>query len=58
MIGLAFFLVGAAAILSSLLTMGLGFVAVATMPQRRFAEPTGSAIDMERRRPTMASETL
>jgi glycosyltransferase involved in cell wall biosynthesis len=57
MIGLTFFLVGAAAVLSSLLTMALGFVAVATMPQRRFVEPTGFTIDMERRRPTIVPET-
>ncbi|HEV7280135.1 MAG TPA: glycosyltransferase family 2 protein [Pirellulaceae bacterium] len=57
MLGLAMFVVGAAAILSSLLTMALGSVAVATMPQRRFAESGGLAIDLERRRPGFVPET-
>jgi hypothetical protein len=55
MIGLAFFLVGAAAILSSLLTMALGFVAVATMPQRRISE--SNAVDLERRHSGIVPET-
>lgn len=55
MIGLALFLVGAAAILSSLLTVALGFVAAAIVSQRGSAEST--AADSECRRTGIAPET-